>query len=147
MSVLKYYDFITLCIRILGSLVCNIGFISDLCLVLCCEIYRDTLISIMYPACMIAVHDRKSRALQQPLYSRWEQSYLSPCAGPGEVSNLSCERRHCSLYHLLVSLRVLRVRLTLQSSCKGNLATTTSTPYSWGNQRGALLQYPQGKIS
>src|SRR3954471_13455143 len=37
--------------------------ISDLCLVLCCDIYRDTLISIMYPACMITVHDRKSRAL------------------------------------------------------------------------------------
>src|SRR3954463_12863774 len=28
-------------------------FISDLCLVLCCDIYRDTLISIMYSACMI----------------------------------------------------------------------------------------------
>src|SRR3954469_2210874 len=38
--------------------------ISDLCLVLCCDIYRSTLISIMYPACMITVHDRKSRALQ-----------------------------------------------------------------------------------
>src|SRR3954467_1978237 len=37
--------------------------ISDLCLVLCCDIYRSTLISIMYPACMITVHDRKSRAL------------------------------------------------------------------------------------
>src|SRR4051812_5013366 len=64
MSVLRYYDCITLCIRILGSLVCNINLISDLCLVLCCDIYRSTLISIMYPACMITVHDRKSRALQ-----------------------------------------------------------------------------------
>ena len=27
--------------------------ILDLCLVLCCDIYRDTLISIMYSACMI----------------------------------------------------------------------------------------------
>src|SRR4051812_25134740 len=65
MSVLRYYDCITLCIRILGSLACNIfSLILDLCLVLCCDIYRSTLISIMYPACMITVHDRKSRALQ-----------------------------------------------------------------------------------
>src|SRR4051812_21546720 len=28
-------------------------FLSDLCLVLCCDIYRNTLISIMYSACMI----------------------------------------------------------------------------------------------
>src|SRR4051812_15644900 len=40
--------------------------ISVLCLVLCCDIYRSTLISIMYPACMITVHDRKSRALHPP---------------------------------------------------------------------------------
>src|SRR4051812_18806882 len=39
--------------------------ISDLCLVLCCDIYRSTLISIMYPACMITVHDRKSRVLHK----------------------------------------------------------------------------------
>src|SRR4051812_41622812 len=37
--------------------------ISDLCLVLCCDIYRSTLLSIMYPACMITVHDRKLRVL------------------------------------------------------------------------------------
>src|ERR1043165_5268045 len=37
--------------------------ISDLSLVLCCDIHRSTLISIMYPACMITVHDHKSRAL------------------------------------------------------------------------------------
>src|SRR3954463_11323955 len=65
MSVLRYYGCIDLCIRILGSLVCNISLISDLCLVLCCDIYRSTLISIMYPACMITVHDRKSRALHK----------------------------------------------------------------------------------
>src|ERR1041384_2225266 len=63
MSVLRYYGCTDLCIRIFGSLVCNISLISDLCLVLCCDIYRSTLISIMYPACMITVHDRKSRAL------------------------------------------------------------------------------------
>src|SRR3954470_3755752 len=68
MSVLRHYDCITLCIRILGSLVCNISLISDLCLVLCCEIYRSTFISIMYPACMITVHDRKSRVLQHEMF-------------------------------------------------------------------------------
>src|SRR3954467_12468548 len=52
-----------LCIRILGSLACNIIPLSYLSLVLCCDIHRSTLISIMYPACMITVHDRKSRAL------------------------------------------------------------------------------------
>src|SRR3954469_21349763 len=39
--------------------------LSYLSLVLCCDIYRSTLISIMYPACMITIHDRKSRALQR----------------------------------------------------------------------------------
>src|SRR3954463_3485513 len=39
--------------------------ISCLSLVLCCDIHRSTLISIMYPACMITVHDRKSRELHQ----------------------------------------------------------------------------------
>src|SRR3954464_9195566 len=64
MSVLRYYGCIDLCIRIFGSLACNIfSLISVLCLVLCCDIYHSTLISIMYPACMITVHDRKSRAL------------------------------------------------------------------------------------
>src|SRR4051812_34349941 len=29
--------------------------------------YRSTLISIMYPACMITIHDRKSRALHESL--------------------------------------------------------------------------------
>src|ERR1044072_9891927 len=53
MSVLRYYGCTDLCIRIFGSLVCNIRLISDLCLVLCCDIYRDTLISSMYSACMI----------------------------------------------------------------------------------------------
>src|SRR3954470_21446403 len=48
--------------------------ISDLCLVLCCDNYRSTLISIMYPACMITVHDHKSRALQRRRASREEYS-------------------------------------------------------------------------
>src|SRR4051812_49100967 len=39
--------------------------ISYLSLVLCCDIYRSTLISIMYPACMITVHDHTSRVLQR----------------------------------------------------------------------------------
>src|SRR4051812_22842528 len=50
-------------IRVLGSLVCIIVTFYLLSLVLCCDIYRSTLISIMYPACMITVHGRKSRAL------------------------------------------------------------------------------------
>src|SRR4051812_10255136 len=51
-------------IRILGSLACNIVTFMFLSLVLCCDIYRSTLISIMFPWCMITVHGRKSRALQ-----------------------------------------------------------------------------------
>src|ERR1043165_3539526 len=51
--------------------------ISDLCLVLCCDIYRSTLISIMYPACMITVHDRKSRALEDScIQNRGVANYL-----------------------------------------------------------------------
>src|SRR3954468_2179697 len=65
MSVLRYYDCLPYVFRILGYLVCNFNLISVWCLVLCCDIYRSTLISIMYPACMITVHDRKSRALHK----------------------------------------------------------------------------------
>ena len=43
-----------------------------------------------------------------PLYSLGAK-LLVVCAGPGEVSDLGGERRHCSLYHLLVSLGVLLV--------------------------------------
>src|SRR3954471_6026673 len=35
---------------------CNIKLILDFGLVLCCDIYHNTLTSIMYPACMITVH-------------------------------------------------------------------------------------------
>ena len=50
--------------RIPGLYYCNL--LSLLSLVLCCDIHRSTLISIMYPVCMITVHDRKSRALHPP---------------------------------------------------------------------------------
>src|SRR3954471_5438472 len=65
MFVLRYYD----CMNYVFGSSCFPWFVildlfQILCLVLCCDIYRDTLISIMYPACMITVHDRKSRALQ-----------------------------------------------------------------------------------
>src|SRR3954468_22716073 len=63
MSVLRYYVCMT---YVFGSLVCNINLISDLCLVLCCDIYRSTLISVMYPACMITVHDRISGGSRRP---------------------------------------------------------------------------------
>src|SRR3954465_14653591 len=65
MSVLRYYGCTNSFIRILGSLVCIIVTFYLLSLVLCCDIYRSTLISLMYPACMITVHGRKSRALQR----------------------------------------------------------------------------------
>ena len=56
-------------------------------LVLCCDIYRDTLISIMYPACMITVHDRNSGALQNPsgfdnLLIFFEENLLLPTSPP-----------------------------------------------------------------
>src|SRR3954470_5039423 len=63
MSVLRYYVCITYVFGSLRSLACNIRSFFYLSLVLCCDIHRSTLISIMYPACMITVHDRKSRAL------------------------------------------------------------------------------------
>src|SRR3954469_6551259 len=50
---------------------------------------------------------------------------LVVCAGPGEVSNLGCERRHCSLYHLLVSFGVLR-ETNLGIFARGNLLLSTS---------------------
>src|SRR3954466_5786410 len=40
----------------------------------------------------------------QPLCTRWEQSYLLCVQVQVKLTTLSCERRHCSLYHLLVAL-------------------------------------------
>ena len=46
------------------------------------------------------------------------------CAGPGEVSNLGCERRHCSLYHLVYpSLSPTGSISTLASSLRQITAT------------------------
>src|SRR4051812_20558666 len=62
---------LTLCSRAVvfepsWPLACIKQLVLFLFVVLCCDIHRNTLISIMYPACMITVHDRKSRALQKP---------------------------------------------------------------------------------
>ena len=46
----------------------------------------------------------RPEGLTTPLYSLGAKLFVV-CAGPGEVSNLCCERRHCSLYHLLVDPR------------------------------------------
>src|SRR3954465_15524139 len=85
--------------------------ISDLCLVLCCDIYRSTLISIMYPACMITVHDRKSRVLHHGSgrrvgdARRWlllESLEAIPRTDPtnrvprSDPANSSSKRRRCS---------------------------------------------------
>ena len=51
--------------------------LSYLSLVLCCDIYRSTLILIMYPACMITIHDRKSRVLQSLILKHAE--ICKPC--------------------------------------------------------------------
>src|SRR3954466_7884434 len=64
MSVLRYYVCITLYSDPCGPWLVISDLYLILSLVLCCDIHRSTLISIMYPACMITVHDRKSRALQ-----------------------------------------------------------------------------------
>src|ERR1043165_5124510 len=58
------------------------------------------------------------------MYSLGEK-LLVVCAGPGEVSNLGCERRHCSLYHLLVSFGILW-KTNLGIFAKGNLLLSTS---------------------
>src|SRR3954462_5071978 len=63
MSVLRYYDCMTYVFGSSDPWFVIFNLLSYLSLVLCCDIYRSTLISIMYPACMITVHDRKSRAL------------------------------------------------------------------------------------
>src|SRR3954471_15605867 len=73
--------------------------ISDLCLVLCCDIYRSTLISIMYPACMITVHDRKSRALHSK-DSRHDVSCSSSTFGHFPSVNWT----HREKYHTLPSM-------------------------------------------
>src|SRR3954469_22435035 len=64
MSVLRYHVGLTLFFGSSDPLFFIIVTFYLLSLVLCCDIYRSTLISIMYPACMITVHGRKSRALQ-----------------------------------------------------------------------------------
>src|SRR3954467_6292923 len=65
MSVLRYYVCITLYSDPCGPWLVISDLYLILSLVLCCDIHRSTLISIMYPACMINVHDRKSRALER----------------------------------------------------------------------------------
>src|SRR3954464_9149419 len=83
MSVLRYYGCTDLCNRTSDPWLVILYLISDLCLVLCCDIYRSTLISIMYPACMITVHDRKSRALQTSLVNiMGPQSIFTPLFTP-----------------------------------------------------------------
>src|SRR3954470_7338831 len=85
MSVLRYYVCITYVFGSLRSLACNIRSLSYLSLVLCCDIHRSTLISIIYPACMITVHDCKPRVLQvvseptacrKPLTTTWSMLSL-----------------------------------------------------------------------
>src|SRR3954467_11786281 len=66
MSVLRYYVCITLYSDPCGPWLVISDLYLILSLVLCCDIHHSTLTSIMYPACMITVHDRKSRVLQRP---------------------------------------------------------------------------------
>src|SRR4051794_2995805 len=64
MYVLRYYSCMTYVFGSSDPWFVILSPLSYVSLVLCCDIYRSTLISIMYPTCMITVHDRKLRALQ-----------------------------------------------------------------------------------
>src|ERR1043165_9558850 len=98
MYVLRYYGCTDLCIRILRSLVCIIcNLLSLLSLVLCCDIYRSTLILIMYPACMITVHDRKSRALL--LGQGWEPFWLLESYNIKEIWEFFCNFQSTLIFH------------------------------------------------
>src|SRR3954466_11708487 len=87
MSVLRYYVCITLYSDPCGPWLVISDLYLILSLVLCCDIHRSTLISIMYPACMITVHDRKSRALQlsSPLPPSAATPPSSQCTGEGAI--------------------------------------------------------------
>src|ERR1041384_4598391 len=74
--------------------------------------------------------------LKTPLYSL-EAKLFVLCAGPGEVSNLGCERRHCSLHHLLIIVGVLLVRhSTLASSLREICCYATSHLPLWVTNEG-----------
>src|ERR1041385_7889609 len=71
---------------------------------------------------------QQGRKNSQILCTRWEANLFDVCAGPGEVSNLGCKRRHCSLHRLLVSVGVLLARhSTLASSLREIAAIYIST--------------------
>ena len=76
-SVLRYYCFPWLiCIRVCATpLSCNILVYPFVSSVVLWYYHRDTLISIMYPTCMITVHDRKSGALHPSAYDMWAQPF------------------------------------------------------------------------
>src|SRR3954463_9979867 len=50
--------------------------------------------TIIFVPCVLILCKQQGRRDCQPLCIRWEQSYLLPCAGLGEVRNLGCEWCH-----------------------------------------------------
>src|SRR4051812_43038817 len=60
---------------------------------------------------------------------------------------MSCERRHCSLHHLLIIAGFLLVdTLNLGIFTKGNLQLCCISPSTWGNQRRERSNYPLSRI-
>src|SRR3954465_13879206 len=83
------------------------------------------------PLCLILCK-QQGRRDWQPLCTRWEQSYLFLCAGPGEVSNLG------SIVHFTTFLDPSESygRQTLVSLPRENLPLHYISPCTWFNQRG-----------
>src|SRR4051812_19407037 len=123
--------------RILGLYFCNL--LSVLCLVLCCDIYRSTLISIMYPACMITVHDRKSRALHIDIARRtssqstWRDGHAhryivsDEQSDEGEDLPSETERRSLQMHEIMKKpwndtdiTTVVTARKTIFLQCRNN---------------------------
>src|ERR1044072_45788 len=95
-------------------------------------VYFQSLLSVPLLSLALILCKQQGRRNLQLLCTRWEQRYLYLCAGPGEVSNLGCERRHCSLYRLLVALGVLLVRYSTLASSLREICCFATSPLLLG---------------
>ena len=66
------------------------------------SIYFQPLLSFALLSLALILCKQQGRRDWQPLCTRWAQSYLLCVQVQVKLATLSCERRHCSLYHLLV---------------------------------------------
>ena len=84
---------------------------------------------------------RQGRRDWQPLWTRWEQSYLLCVKVQVKEATFVLKRCHCFLATYSKNLESYWTDSNLGIFAKGNLLLSTSHPSTWGNQRGARRRY------